>query len=152
VLSATGRQEKTKMVMMMYCFFRHDIQTVQLMTHAGDDINPPDGSRIVVLSVGRAYKIAIASEDGIEPEVAPGEREIYSSVDGARMARVRLTSEGLVVIQNQDESLLQILSDLINTLVTITTFGSPVKHVLSNDSQDALNDIKDRLSSLLGEI
>lgn len=62
-----------------------DIQTVEYMSAAGDDSVPPIGSRVTVLQAGSAWKIAIASQDGIAPSMGEGERKIYSS-DGTTIA------------------------------------------------------------------
>lgn len=75
-----------------------DIQTTELYTQAGEDYNPPKESKVFVLSVGAAWKIAIACDDGIEPAVAEGEREIYSSSGGSKQATIYLKNDGTIVI------------------------------------------------------
>lgn len=71
-----------------------DIQTVELMSQSGEDTNPPDGSRIAILTIGESYKIAIASDDGIVPTMNPGEKKIYSSDIGIIKAFINFLVDG----------------------------------------------------------
>lgn len=73
-----------------------DIQTVEWAHAAGDDYNPPPGTAVMVLDLGEAWKVAIAADDLIDPSVAIGEREIYSSAAGAKMARLTLLLNGIL--------------------------------------------------------
>jgi len=147
-----------------------DVQTVQLITQAGDDLNPPIGSLLAVVPFGRSWKVALGSYDGITPETMPGEREIYSSVDGIKKAKIRCTRAGKIAMQNDSESLYAILSDLISVIDGIKTelashkhtIAAPgastetgltdVEYVVSSDSQTALNTIKTRISEFLIEV
>ncbi len=71
-----------------------DIQTVEYYSGAGDDTIPPEGSLVTVLSIGRAWKIAIASNDSIAPSMAEGERKIYSSDGGVIQAFINWLASG----------------------------------------------------------
>lgn len=77
-----------------------DIQTVELMSQAGIDTNPPDDSLIVIVPIGEAGKVAVAVNDGIEPDPAqvPGDYKIYSSLGGAIKAFVQLLTTGAINI------------------------------------------------------
>jgi phage gp45-like len=88
-----------------------DVQTVEWMAHTGDDINPPDGSKVVVVSLGDAWQVAISADDLIAPTVEPGERELYSSQGGTRKATVRLHRDGKVDIQADGKARLTLLPD-----------------------------------------
>jgi len=69
-----------------------DIQTVELMNPAGEDNNPPDGSKILILDLGNAYKVAVATDDGIAPS---GKRRIYSTLSfGVIAAFINLLTNG----------------------------------------------------------
>lgn len=74
-----------------------DIQTVQLAQHGGIDYSPPDGSRVTVFENGDAWLLALAVDDGIAPEMKPGEREIYSTNNNAtKMARCKFCNDGVI--------------------------------------------------------
>jgi hypothetical protein len=77
-----------------------DIQTVELMTVAGEDFHPPKGTKVFVTEVGAAYKIAIAGDDGIEPSAAEGEKKIYSLSSGAIAAIIHWMENGQLVLNN----------------------------------------------------
>lgn len=80
-----------------------DIQTVEYYSGAGDDTIPPEGSLVTVLSVGRAWKIAIASNDNIAPSMAEGERKIYSSSGGAIQAFINWLSTGILELNGNSD-------------------------------------------------
>jgi hypothetical protein len=77
-----------------------DVQTIEAFRGVGEDYNPPSDSRVVYLAAGNAYKIAIAIDDGVEPDpsIEEGERELYSSVAVAgvatRKAKHRFKKDG----------------------------------------------------------
>lgn len=105
-----------------------DLQTAQLMTQAGEDNNPPKESRVIVLSIGSAWKIAIAVDDGITPEVEQGERKVYSSDGGAIKAFIHFKKNGDVIINGDGDNAIryskmkeafdQLKSDFNNFLTT----------------------------------
>jgi len=65
-------------------------ESVQLARQSGEDSNPPNGTRILNIPVGNAYKIGIMLDDGITPSVDQGEKEFYSIVNGAKGATLKL--------------------------------------------------------------
>jgi phage gp45-like len=72
-----------------------DLQTVELMSQAGENYNPPEDSNAIIIELGEAWKVAIACDDGIEPtELAEGERELYSSSEGEKKAKATLKANG----------------------------------------------------------
>jgi hypothetical protein len=73
-----------------------DPQTVEYLQAAGEDYRPPEDSNVIVTDLGEAYKIAIAADDGIEPEAAAGEREIYAHVGGVKKGRLKCNLDGTV--------------------------------------------------------
>jgi hypothetical protein len=79
-----------------------DIQDVEIVTQAGEDSSPPDGSDVVIIDISSAFRIAVAADDGIEPTVEAGEKEIYSitEIEGikAKLARIFMGIEGDVEI------------------------------------------------------
>lgn len=58
----------------------NDPQSVEYMSHAGDDHIPPVDSIVTILEAGRAWKIAIASNDGVDfdSSLSEGERKLYA--------------------------------------------------------------------------
>lgn len=57
-----------------------DIQSVEYMSHAGDDHIPPEGTIVTILQAGRSWKIAIASSDdnNFTTGLSDGERKIFA--------------------------------------------------------------------------
>ena len=120
-----------------------DIQTVELISQDGEDTNPPDGSKVVIISVGKAWKIAVAINDGIEPDAnqVPGEKKIYSSDGGVIKAFIQLLKTGAMIISG---TLLQILGStkIELTAPIIEINGSADFAVSFNDLQTAFNALK----------
>ncbi len=81
-----------------------DIQTVEWINHDGEDSSPPDNSLVVVVAVSESYKIAIACDDGILSEASPGEKIIYSQLNGAKRTSVFLKTDGSLIIDTKDTS------------------------------------------------
>lgn len=71
-----------------------DIQTVELVTHAGDESSPEDGATVLLLQIGPAWVVAVGADDLIAPDIAPGERRVYSQDSGARKATIYWRTDG----------------------------------------------------------
>ena len=71
-----------------------DIQSVQLMNMAGEDTNPPDDAKVLVASIGPAFKVAFVTDDDIVPTMDIGERKMYSIDAGAIAAFINLLAGG----------------------------------------------------------
>lgn len=77
-----------------------DLQEVEQIRTSGDDAAPRPGSRVIVLSLGAAYRVGIISDDGSDPVVDPGSREIYAyDGNGNRTAKIYLQGGGGVTIE-----------------------------------------------------
>lgn len=74
-----------------------DIQDAQQVTQAGEDSSPPDGSLVAIIDVSSAFRLVIGADDGITPTVKPGEKEIYSSAAGAKLATLLMDIIGNIV-------------------------------------------------------
>lgn len=106
----TGREIKKnkdgkKSVILLQCQITDpaDVQSVELMNQTGEDNNPPDGSRVTIIDIGQAFKLAIASDDNIEPITEPGEKRIYSTdSDGNLKASFYLKNDGSVTLENDN--------------------------------------------------
>lgn len=83
-----------------------DVQDVELFSDAGEDTSPHDDDFVIVLSLADAYQLAIGVDDGIEPEVDEGEKEIYSysKHGGPKLAKTRWNKDG-EIIHNDGERL-----------------------------------------------
>ena len=71
-----------------------DIQTVELMTQAGDESSPVDGSRVLLVQLGPAWVVAVVADDLIPPGIAEGERRVYSQDSGTRKASIYWRTDG----------------------------------------------------------
>lgn len=72
-----------------------DVQSVEYMSHAGDDHIPPIGSVVTILTAGTAWKIAIASNDNVDFDdtLKEGDRKLYSK-DNASF--IKILSDGTI--------------------------------------------------------
>lgn len=127
-----------------------DIQTVELFTQAGDESIPPKGTEVIIVSPTRNRKIAIAESDEIVPVDGAGNREIYSQSGGAKKARIRLDSGGLILFSNDVEDLKTLMNDMITEIKAIKTFGSPTNHVIDPTTQVLFDTLNGRFNALLG--
>ena len=75
-----------------------DIQTVELRNQYGEDNNPVNGSQVLIVDIGSAFKMAIAAEDGITPSMNPGEKKIYSVSGIAIAAFIDFLESGILNI------------------------------------------------------
>lgn len=80
-----------------------DIHTVEYMSPPGEDSNPPDGAKVLIIDVGRAYKIAIAADDNVSPSMAAGEKKLYSISDGAIAAFINFLTSGIIEINGNND-------------------------------------------------
>jgi phage gp45-like len=77
-----------------------DVRQVELMPHHGEKYNPPNGSKVAIVSIGRAWKVAIACDDKITPAEQEGERRIYSTDSNGNgiVAEIHLKNDGSMVV------------------------------------------------------
>lgn len=127
-----------------------DVQTVELYSQSGMDFIPPLESTVIVTELRNNWKIGIATKDIIMPVATGGEYEIYSSDSGAKKARIKLKTNGLVLFKNDVEDLKTLMNDLITEIKNIITTGSPTTHTVAAASKILLDDINTRFNSLLG--
>lgn len=80
-----------------------DIHTVEYMSPPGEDSNPPDGAKVLIADVGRAYKIATAADDNIEPSTGEGEKKLYSISGGAIAAFINFLGSGIIEINGNND-------------------------------------------------
>lgn len=77
---------------------KNDVQTVELLQGAGDQSNPPNGSKVLVISNGAAYKIAIAIDDLIALSIEVGERAIRAVLNGGVKSSILCKVDGNLVL------------------------------------------------------
>lgn len=72
-----------------------DNQSVEYMSHAGDDHIPPIGSVVTILTAGKSWKIAIASNDTIDfdSSLKEGDRKLYSKNNASF---IKILSDGTI--------------------------------------------------------
>ena len=89
-----------------------DVRTVELITLAGDDTNPANGCRCEVVD-SSGVKICTAITDDLTPEVAAGERELYSTDSPAteKRARIKLASNGDITIDAYGGAKIEVKAD-----------------------------------------
>jgi len=120
-----------------------DLRPAQLITIAGENYNPPDESRAFMLTIGKAWRLCIAVDDGIEPvELEQGERELYSSDGGERQATIRLKKDGSIVVNGGDDNAVRFsaletafneLKDKVNEILSgLKTHTHPVAGPLAS--------------------
>jgi len=66
------------------------------MHNGGNEYVPHPGSRVLIVDVGKSYRLAIAMDDLAVPDLSSvGERQIYSSdTSGAKKATITLRVDG----------------------------------------------------------
>jgi hypothetical protein len=101
-----------------------DIQTVEWINHDGEDSSPPDNSLVVVVAVSPGYKIAVACDDGILAESSPGEKILYSQLNGKKRTSVVLKTDGSVLIDTKDTDGSQVSKIKIDASGEISLNGS----------------------------
>ncbi|KPK95638.1 hypothetical protein AMJ80_04500 [bacterium SM23_31] len=76
-----------------------DVRTAELISQAGEDTYPGEGSRVLILNAG-AFLAAIASTDDLEPETEAGEKEFYStdSPITSKLARIKLNKNSEIIM------------------------------------------------------
>ena len=107
----TGREvaknrdgESNRLMLQVQISDSDDIQTVELLNAQGEDNNPIDGAQVVIVDLGSAFKVAIATNDGIAPSMTVGEKKVYS-IDGAGdiSAFINYLSNGIIELNGNDD-------------------------------------------------
>ena len=87
-------------VLLQVQFFDDDTKQVELISQHGEDINPANGCRVIVIDITESYQAAIAITDDLPPEVDAGEKEIYSTDSPAttKKARTKWDKDGNIIM------------------------------------------------------
>ena len=104
-----------------------DIQTVEHVTESGEDTSPPDNARVIIVQIGEAWKIAIAVDDQIEPEVAPGEKKLYSTntAGDTQQAFIRLRNNGDIEVSADGNITATAAGSITGTAGTVINLNAP---------------------------
>lgn len=85
-----------------------DVQSIELIGQNGEQTNPLDDATVVILEITKAWKIAIALKDLVEPDATleRGEKKIYA-VDSSNnvIAWMYFKGDGSILIENDNGSL-----------------------------------------------
>jgi len=94
-IAKNGDGEKNRLILQVQ-FTADDVRPVEFVAQAGEDTNPADGCRVMVLEADKSYKIVVAVTDDLLPECEPGEKEVYSTDNPAtvKLARMKLNKDG----------------------------------------------------------
>lgn len=99
---------------------KNDVQTVELMQGAGDQYNPENGSKVLVISNGASYKIAIAVDDMTALSIEIGERAIRAILGGEVKSSILCKVDGNLVLNDGLDFAVQFtaLKTIIDGLIT----------------------------------
>lgn len=80
----------------------NDVQTVQLVGQAGEEVNPANGSLVLVLPGGQAFKLSAGTSDWVVPIMAVGGKRLYAidPATGDVICDIQLKPDGTVVVAN----------------------------------------------------
>ena len=130
-----------------------ELRDVELFQQPGLASGATQSHKVIVMPIsGGGYKVGIAAHNyELGLEVSAGETKLYStdSAGSTRKALIHLKADGKIDIKNDTEGLKSVLSDLIDEIKNLQTFGSPANHTVDTASQTALTAIKTRLGTLL---
>lgn len=80
---------------------KEDIKTVEVVAGHGRMVFPKAGSKLIGMRLQSGYIVAVACDDGIEPDIEEGEHKIYSiGPDGAVAASVLMKADGSIVLND----------------------------------------------------
>jgi len=113
--TVTGREIKKNRdssiasILLQVKFLEDDVQTVQYISQSGDDTSPPDGAKVMVFQIGPAFKFAIGSIDMIIPDMAPGERKLYSTDSAGETIKsfIKLLNSGIIELNGNNDFLVR---------------------------------------------
>lgn len=84
-----------------------DVQTVQLVGQAGEEVNPVNGSLVLILPGGQAFKLSAGTDDGIVPIMAVGGKRLYAvnPADHTVICDIQLKPDGTIALAGPVASL-----------------------------------------------
>ena len=114
--------DKDVLILQVSLIDGEDTRSIEIFSSA--DFNPANGTRVYICDVSDSYQVAVATSDGLTPEVEPGEVEIYSTDNPvtAKQARIYLNKDGEIILNQGTKSAVsygELLTGLQNELSTI---------------------------------
>lgn len=136
-----------------------DVQTIQMVSQAGEDTNPPPFSNAFLIPFGSSNLVCIGSDDGLTPDVKQGEKEFYATesvvADGKlasrkKLVRLKFFKENTFDFGNEFETLAGLLGDTLTEMKSLTTTGSPSSQAIDATSKLRIDALKTRYDKLIG--
>lgn len=86
--------------------------------NSGEDFAPYNGDQVIVFDLGGGFKIALKTNDQIDPSVDEGEKEIYSHDGSSKKAYIKWKASGDVEVNGNSKSAVRYedLATAFNTL------------------------------------
>jgi hypothetical protein len=97
--SASNFQDDTVTTRVIQAQFTQedDKQEVQQWRLSGFDSSPSPGVKGLIVDMGDGYKVSVAEKDGLtDSGLNPGERKVYSDLDGVLKAFVKFLNTGIL--------------------------------------------------------
>lgn len=108
--TVTGRQiaknkDGDNDVLLLQCTLssNEDVQTIEYVGQPGEDVNPLNGTAVMIIPISESYKIAIAADDGIVPSMSEGEKKIYSISGGTIAAFINFLESGVLELNGNSD-------------------------------------------------
>jgi len=138
--------DKNVLILQVELIEGEDTRSIEIFSSA--DFNPANGTRVYICDVSDSYQVAVATSDGLTPEVEPGEVEIYSTDNPVttKQARIYLNKDGEIILNRGTKSAvnyvdlnakLQSLVSAINAALATKRDGSGAAGSLSLDLSSA---------------
>lgn len=124
--------DKNVLILQVEIIDGEDTRSIEIFSSG--DFNPANGTRVYICDVTDSYQIAVATSDGLTPEVEPGEIEIYSTDNPvtAKQARIYLNTDGEIILNQGTKSAFNYPDTVtaLNTFLTalngqLTGLGAP---------------------------
>jgi len=113
-------------------------------------VTPNDRLQVIPLSGGGYRLIVSANNYKVGVTVQAGEVKIFSTdaTGSTKKAEIYLDTDGKIKISNAEQSMKSIISDLIDEVSNLKTFGSPGNHLVDPSTKTNLTAIKTRWGGL----
>lgn len=106
----------------------NDVQTVQLVGQAGEEVNPPNGSLVLLLPGGLAFKLSAGTDDWVVPIMDIGGKRLYAidPTTGDVICDIQLKPDGTVQVANNLASFTMTPEGVFNFSGVSANFDCPV--------------------------
>jgi hypothetical protein len=90
--------DKKSRILQVQITDERDVQSIELYRMPGEDYNPSNGTRVLIIEIGTSKAAVAASDVEALDDLAEGEREYYSDDGEARLATIRLNGQSEIVL------------------------------------------------------